>query len=98
MLKKETKKYWIVGISLLVLTVVTVAVSYLKVGVALAIVLALLIATFKGSLVASFFMHLIEEKKLIYWILIFTLFCFLSMVLLIIAGQYDLFEGSRYVT
>ena len=54
-----------VGISLGVLTVVTVAVSYVDFTVPLAITVALIIAATKGSLVASFFMHLLEEKKVV---------------------------------
>ena len=49
--------------SLAVLTVLTVAVSYLDVSVPLAVTIALIIAATKGSLVLSFFMHLLEEKK-----------------------------------
>ena len=57
------RTYMKVGVSLLVLTVVTVAVSYLPFGVPLAVTIALIIAVFKGSLVASFFMHLIGETE-----------------------------------
>ena len=52
-----------VAAALAVLTFMTVAVSYLEVAVPLAVTIALLIAATKGSLVLSFFMHLIEEKK-----------------------------------
>ena len=52
-----------VAASLAVLTVLTVAVSYLDVSVPLAVTIALIIAATKGSLVLSFFMHLLEEKK-----------------------------------
>jgi hypothetical protein len=34
------------------------------------IVVALVVATTKGSLVALYFMHLIDERKLIYWTLL----------------------------
>ena len=51
--------------TLLVLTVFTVAVSYLHLEVHEAITLALFIATSRPRLVALFFMHLISERKLI---------------------------------
>jgi caa(3)-type oxidase subunit IV len=38
----------------------------------MAITVALLVATVKGSLVACYFMHLISEKKLIYGVLVLT--------------------------
>ena len=38
--------------------------------------LALAVATIKGSLVAAFFMHLISERKLIYAVLVLTVFFF----------------------
>jgi caa(3)-type oxidase subunit IV len=52
-----------VAAALAVLTTLTVGVSYLNVAVPLAVTIALVIAATKGSLVLSFFMHLIEEKK-----------------------------------
>ena len=50
--------YILVFVSLMVLTVVTVAVSYLHLPVTAAIAVALVVATVKGSLVAGYFMHL----------------------------------------
>ena len=74
--------------ALAVLTVLTVAVSYLNVSTIEAIFLALAIATVKASLVAGYFMHLINEKQTIIWILtltfIFFLFCmFIPMITVI---------------
>jgi cytochrome c oxidase subunit 4 len=56
----------------MVLTVITVAVSRFDLSVPMAVTVALLVATVKGSLVACYFMHLISEKKLIYAVLILT--------------------------
>jgi len=41
-----------------------------------------LIATVKGSRVAAWFMHLVSEKKLIYWMLGLTAVLFLPLLLL----------------
>ena len=79
---KHVRTYIIVFVTLLFLTVVTVAVSYLHLSTVPAIALALVIATVKASLVACYFMHLISEKKLIYWVLILTV-VFFSFVLLL---------------
>lgn len=73
-IQKEVRKYLIVFGALLFLTVVTVGISFLEMSVVGAVILALIVATMKASLVAGFFMHLLSEKKLIYVILIFTLF------------------------
>ena len=78
---KHVKTYMMVFGALMVLTLVTVAVSYLDLGTAGTIALALVIATVKGSLVACYFMHLISEKKLIYTVLIFTVIFFLAVLL-----------------
>jgi cytochrome c oxidase subunit IV len=43
-------------------------------------VLALIVASIKGSLVACYFMHLIDEKITIYWTLIATLVAFLILI------------------
>jgi len=71
-IKKSVRQYLMVFGALLVLTVVTVAVSRLELGVEMAVAVALAIATVKGSMVASVFMHLSHEKKLIYGVLILT--------------------------
>lgn len=52
----SAKVYFTVWAALMCLTVTTAAVSYLDLG-AFSIVLALIIATVKGSLVMLFFMH-----------------------------------------
>ena len=79
---KWVKIYMRVGAALMVLTVVTVAVSYVPFGVGMGIVVALLIAMLKGSLVCGFFMHLIEEKPMITWILVLTVFFFFFLLLM----------------
>ena len=77
---KRVRGYVIVGASLLVLTGLTVAVAFLEMPVPLAITVALIIATFKASLVAAVFMHLISEKKLIYSVLLLTAAFFLVLL------------------
>jgi cytochrome c oxidase subunit 4 len=81
-LDRQVKIYILVFVTLLVLTMVTVAVSRLHLPVAAAVSVALAVATIKGSLVASYFMHLISERKLIYWVLGFTVAFFLAVLLL----------------
>jgi cytochrome c oxidase subunit 4 len=79
---KHVRTYVLVFVSLMVLTLVTVSVSYLHLPVHKAIAVALLIATVKGSLVACYFMHLISEKKLILWVLVLTVVFFAALLLL----------------
>jgi caa(3)-type oxidase subunit IV len=73
-----------VFVYLLIGTALTVAASYLefnvKDSIAGAIFIGLLIASIKGYLVAANFMHLNSEKKMIYWILMLTVF-FLILLL-----------------
>jgi len=71
-IQKHVRKYVVVFVALLALTLITVAVSYLNLEKTEAIIVALIIATVKGSLVASYFMHLISEKRMIYMALILT--------------------------
>jgi cytochrome c oxidase subunit 4 len=79
---KRVRGYLLVGASLLVLTGLTVAVAFLHLPIKAAVVLALAIATLKGSLVAGFFMHLISERKLIYGVLLITAAFFVVLLLL----------------
>jgi cytochrome c oxidase subunit 4 len=78
---KHVRTYLIVFAALAVLTVVTVAVYYLELSVPMAITVALIIATVKGSLVACYFMHLISEKKLILLMLLMTASFFFVLLL-----------------
>jgi cytochrome c oxidase subunit IV len=79
-IRRETKGYVMVFVALMVLTVLTVAVSYYHLHPAWAILAALVIAGFKGSLVASFFMHLRAERRAIYWVLLLTVLFFLTLL------------------
>jgi cytochrome c oxidase subunit 4 len=75
-IKKHVRVYMIVFAALAALTIVTVGISYLHLPTHWAILFALLVATVKGSLVACYFMHLISERKVIYWILLICVFFF----------------------
>ncbi len=75
--------------SLLVLTGCTVGAYFLHLPLRLAIALALAIATVKGTLVAAWFMHLISEKKLIYWMLLLAAAFFVPLLLLPTLGMLD---------
>jgi cytochrome c oxidase subunit 4 len=79
---KHVRAYMMVFAALMGLTIVTVAVSYLHLAVPAAISVALIIAAIKGSLVACYFMHLISERRLIYWVLGLTVAFFLALLLL----------------
>ena len=57
-IKKHIRIYMMVFTALAVLTVVTVAVAYLGLPIVPALIVALIIAIVKGTLVASFFMHI----------------------------------------
>ena len=74
--KKEIKKYLYVFGALAVLTIITVAISLLHLPIHLAVLIAMIVAIIKGSLVAAFFMHLISERKLVYAVLVLTVFFF----------------------
>ena len=71
-IKQETRVYRNVFLALAAFTAITVAISYLDVSFGVALALALLVATVKGSLVACYFMHLLSERKLIYTVLWIT--------------------------
>ena len=96
-IKKEVRGYLIVFGALLFFTVVTVGVSYLHLSLPQAITLALIIATIKAGLVASYFMHLISEKVLIYIVLLMAAGAVICMVLLFLAGYYDPIRGTQFV-
>ena len=77
---KHVRTYIIVFVSLMALTLITVSVSYLHLPIKQAVAVALLVATIKGSLVASYFMHLVSEKKLIFAVLGLTVLFFVVLL------------------
>ena len=91
-IKKHLTLYKIIGGALFVCTVLTVAVAkieFLDFGErgfdAIDMIIGLLIAAFKATLVAVIFMHLNHEKKMIYWIFggaIFFGFCLMAITAL----------------
>ncbi len=86
---KHVRGYVIVFLTLLALTALTVMVSYLHVEVHLAILVALVIAITKASLVALFFMHLISERQVIYLIMAVTIAFAVVLLLLPILTNLD---------
>jgi caa(3)-type oxidase subunit IV len=78
--KKSIRTYLMVGAALFVLTGVTVGVNQVHLPEGPAVVVALIIAAFKGSLVAAIFMHLNHEKKWIYGSLILTVVFFFVLL------------------
>ena len=78
-IRHHVRSYVRVFAALMILTVVTVFVSYRHLAVPAAITVAVVIATIKGSLVASVFMHLSNEKKIIYSALLLTLVFFVMV-------------------
>ena len=79
---KHVRVYITVFVALMALTIITVAVSRFHLPLPIAVSVALLVATVKGSLVACYFMHLISEKKLIYAVLALTAFFFVALMTL----------------
>ena len=87
---KHIRGYLLVGLTLIVFTAITVGLSYVDFGTQKAnVAVAMLVATFKAALVAAIFMHLSNEKRMIYRILIFTVFFVLGLFFLTYLAWYD---------
>ena len=86
---RQVRTYILIFVTLMALTIVTVAISRLHLPAPAAIGLALLVASVKGGLVAGYFMHLLSERKLIYWVLWFTVTCFIAVLLLPLWSHFD---------
>ncbi len=95
--KKHIGIYWGVFGALLALTAITVGVGYYHLPIHYAIIVCLVIALTKGSLVGGYFMHLIGEKKIIYWVLGLTVFFFFLVLLIpVITVQEDAVIGPMW--
>jgi len=88
-IKKEVRVYLMVFAALAVLTIATVLVSWFHLNVVMAVLVALLIAGIKGTLVASFFMHLVSERTAIYALLLLTAIFLLALIFLPLLGFHD---------
>jgi len=86
---KHVRVYITVFVALMALTIVTVAVSRYHLPVPIAVTVALIVASIKGSLVACYFMHLISEKKLIYAVLALTVVFFIALMALPVLTVHD---------
>ena len=82
--------------ALLVLTLVTVGVSYLDLPEAETVIVALVIATMKASLVAMFFMHLKGERPMVTWPLGLTAFLFVALLSSLLMSEADHLFGARF--
>ena len=88
----HVKVYRNVFIALLVFTILTVGASYIHFNLVwVGVFVGLLIAGIKGYLVAANFMHLNNEKKMIYWILILTA----SFLVLLLIRDLQLQRGTK---
>ena len=87
---KHIRAYLMVGATLITFTAITVFLSYVNFGTMKAnVAVAMLVATFKAGLVAAIFMHLSNEKRMIYRILMFTAFFVLGLFFLTYLAWYD---------
>jgi cytochrome c oxidase subunit 4 len=86
---RHVRVYITVFVALMVLTIVTVAIARFHLPLPIAVTVALLVATIKGSLVACYFMHLISEKKLIYAVLLLTAAFFVALLALPVLTVHD---------
>jgi cytochrome c oxidase subunit 4 len=79
-MKQHVMKYVAIGGLLLLFTGITVLAAQLHLPRAGAIYVGLAIAGVKGFLVAGYFMHLFDEKKIIYRTLVLTAVLFLPLL------------------
>jgi cytochrome c oxidase subunit IV len=95
-IRRTIRKFMMVGAALIVLTGVTVAVSYVHLeSIYARVAVALLVAGIKGSLVALVFMHLTAEKMWVYFSLALTAM-FVALVFALPAWtEGDHIVGSR---
>jgi cytochrome c oxidase subunit IV len=92
----DVRPYLAVFGALMVLTVVTVGVSYLRLSMTPTVLVALAIATAKASLVAIFFMHLKGERPMVYWPLGLTAVLFVALFAFLLWSEGDHLFGTRF--
>ena len=93
-IRNHVKTYYMIFGALMVLTIITVAVSYLELATPMAVTVALIVAGIKGSLVAMYFMHLLHERKVIYWVLVLTVVFFVFLMFVPMFTNGDRIPGT----
>jgi caa(3)-type oxidase subunit IV len=89
-IQKSIKWYFIIGGLLIVLSGATVGLSYVELPThSLNILVGMILATIKASMVALIFMHLSHEHSLIYKILAFTVVFAIVLFTLFIFSHED---------
>jgi cytochrome c oxidase subunit 4 len=93
----HVKNYLWVGLMLIVLTGVTVLLSYMNFGSRHNnFIIAMIVATFKAGTVAAIFMHLKQEKITIWRFLIFTGIFVLGLFFLTLLHEEDPIRGRAH--
>jgi cytochrome c oxidase subunit 4 len=92
----HTRGYVAVFAALLALTVATVGAAALQSGGATAVTIGLAIASVKAALVAVFFMHLWQERRLVHIALAFTAVFFVGLIALTLWTEADHAPGTRF--
>lgn len=93
----EVKTYLVIFGALAVLTMLTVGVAYMNLPHAAGVVIALVIAATKVFLIASFFMHLRGEGRLINWSLAVCVGLLLVLLVFVLPdlGVHELEDAAR---
>ena len=92
----QVRGYMFVFGALLVLTMATVGVSYLRLPETPAVIIGIAIALTKATLVAMYFMHLKGEKPMVYWPLGLTAFLFVGLIAALLLSEADHLFGTRF--
>jgi cytochrome c oxidase subunit 4 len=93
----HVRKYLMIGLILVIFTGITVGLSYMNFGSRHNnILIAMLVATFKVTLVGAYFMHLKEEKITIWRFLIFTTIFVLGLFFLTLLHEADPIRGRAH--
>jgi cytochrome c oxidase subunit 4 len=92
----QVRGYMFVFGALLVLTLATVGVSYLRLPETPAVIIGISIALTKAALVAMYFMHLKGEKPMVFWPLGLTAFLFVGLIVGLLLSEGDHLFGTQF--
>ena len=92
----NVRGYLMVFATLMVLTIITVAVASLNLSEGTTVLVAVSIATIKATLVAMFFMHLKGEKPMVFWPLGLTAVLFVALFGFLLWTEGDHLFGTKF--
>jgi caa(3)-type oxidase subunit IV len=88
-IRKTVKSHWVIAGALFSMVLVSIGISFIPFATWAHVTIGLLISGAMAGLVLWFFMHLNHGAKLVYQVMVFSLFFFIVLIALTLLAFFD---------